>query len=367
VTGGTEADLTYQWYWRGEKLVGATNKTYAFPTLTIPSATTAEELKVEVAPRTQRSDIRTRAQAEAPTPVSATLALKSSIAWNAPLGQSNWYSMAKACASQSNDNKRPGTTAELKALVSALGNMKAYGVNTTNSYWTGTLGTGQGTHQQVSLLDGSEAFVGDTSTWERGLCVAGTAPAVPALGGKLANGHTFNENTFPTTGFVDAYFEFKDLKDSNANNWAYRSTDTSKAIVYNDGGWYAGVTLKAKGSVNIEVYNVAGGNPVIYPINPGKWFTNENYRNSLVQVKNKCTSVGGRVGERNEYSHNDNVRDIGSLYSEWGNVSAKFGTAYVWTNTAQSQNISNYTVNLGSGDYDRGDNTSDNNWTTCIK
>jgi hypothetical protein len=375
VTGGTEADLTYQWYWRGEKLVGATNKTYAFPTLTIPSATTPEELKVEVAPRTQRSDIRTRAQAEAPTPVSATLALKSSIAWNAPLGQSTWYDMAKTCASQGNGNKRPGTTAELQALVTSLGNMGAYGVNASNSYWTGTKGATQGTHQIVHL--GSGAMVNssaDTGAGERGLCVAGTAPAAPALGGKLANGHTFSESTFPTTGFDNAYFEFKGLKDSNANDWAYRSMDTSKAVVYNDNNWYAGVTLKAKGAVNIEVYNIAGGQPTIYTANPAWWFKHGNgLDGSQSQAAAFCnTSVSGlpkrvELTSSTQYG-NPGSRTMGSLFGEWGNMTNfGWGDAYYWSSSTNAQHNKPEIVWLTNGAY-AAMSAGDTTWTqfACI-
>jgi hypothetical protein len=353
VTGGTEADLTYQWYWRGEKLVGATNKTYAFPTLTIPSATTAEELKVEVAPRTQRSDSRTRAQAEAPTPVSATLALKSSIAWNAPLGQSTWYDMAKACASQSNGNKRPGTTAELKALVGALGNMAAYGVNTANSYWTGTLGTGQGTHQRVRLNDGSETSTVDTGAGERGLCVAGTAPAAPAFGGALSNGHTFTETQFPTIGFEDAHFEFKGLKDSNANNWAYRSTDTSKAIIHNDNNWNAGVTLKAKGSANIEVYNVAGGNPNTYVVNPALWYFDSRRTDTRDDAKRYCQSMNGYLPDAVNKLTTDTpssggsaTRSLHNLYGEWASMMTG---QVIWTSEIYGSYANAAIVNMTSG------------------
>ncbi|MFJ7311463.1 hypothetical protein ACIQVE_01580 [Pseudomonas sp. NPDC098747] len=357
VTGGTEADLTYQWYWKGAAINGATAKTFEFWTLTIPSASAAEELKVEVSKRPAIADRRNRMVEEKAALATATLGLRSSIAWNAPFDQGTWYDMAKTCASQSNGNKRPGTTAELQALVASLGNMSAYGVNTSNSYWTGTRGATLGTHQIVHLGKGemSNSYA-DTGTGGRGLCVNGTAAAAPAVGNKWANGHSFSESNFPTTGFNGAYFEFEGL--NGRQDFTYVSTDNFKAIAATDDGEDAGVQLNSKGSVNIEVYNVAGGNPTIYTVNPRNWFfSSEPYR--FDSANSECFLLGGRMPEfRDELSHGTGVRGVGSLYSEWGNVSSAFGTKPVWsgefafTHGAIIRVDFYYVVNLQTGDYD---------------
>ncbi|MFJ7311522.1 hypothetical protein ACIQVE_01940 [Pseudomonas sp. NPDC098747] len=209
VIGGTEADLTYQWYWKGNAVDGATEKTFAFSSLTIPSASAAEELKVEVSKRPAVANRLNRVAEEKAALATATLGLKSSIAWNPPFDQGTWYDMAKTCARQSNGNKRPGTTAELQALHASLGNMAAYVVNTSNSYWTGTIGATQGTHQIVHLGKGemSNNYPDDWAS-ERGLCVAGTAPALvsnvsisgydqwgtPQIDGTLKGEYTYEAN-----------------------------------------------------------------------------------------------------------------------------------------------------------------------------
>ncbi|MFJ7311464.1 hypothetical protein ACIQVE_01585 [Pseudomonas sp. NPDC098747] len=352
ITGGTEADLTYQWYWKGAAINGATAKTFAFSTLTIPSTSAAEELKVEVSKRPAVANRLNRVAEEKAALATATLWLRSSIAWNAPFGQGTWYDMAKTCASQSNGNKRPGTTAELQALVASLGNMAAYGVNTSNSYWTRTIGATQGTHQIVHLGKGemSNSYA-DSGTGERGLCVAGTAPPAPALGGKKANGHIFDESNFPTTGFDGAYFEFEGLEDRQG--YAYRSTDTSKAIVYNDGQWHGGVTLKAKGSVNIEVYNVDGGNPAIYTINPSSWFFNKNYKGNRANARSRCQSGTDLPywEHLTKTTSGSSPRGTGTLYSEWGDM-ASYGwttnNGYYWTDSDYGA-ASSYIVELNNG------------------
>jgi adhesin/invasin len=362
VTGGTEADLTYQWYWRGEKLVGATNKTFAFPTLTIPSATTAEELKVEVAPRTQRSDSRTRAQAEAPTPVSATLALKSSIAWNAPLGQSTWYDMAKACASQSNGNKRPGTVSELQALNSALGNMQAYGVNVSNPYWTGTRGSsssiGQNNHSSVQLSDGVRGADVDTATSLRGLCVAGSVSA-PSLGGLRANGYTHSASSgFPSMGFTGAQFYIAGL-DNQAYVHTYRSLTPAVAElgIYNSSVF---VNVLAKGNGSIEVYNGAGGNPVVLNYNVNKWFRESGTRNDINAAKQACgvnsTTLLPTLQELTTANISDGPasRGVGSLFGEWGSMNkwgwTFRGDSWYWTGSVTSNNQNYYDASLANGD-----------------
>ncbi|WP_343529573.1 hypothetical protein [Yokenella regensburgei] len=339
VQGGTESGTTYQWYWKGEAVSGATSKTFAFSSLTIPSASTPEELSVEVTPR-DSNGLQGAVQR-------VTIDLQSSIAWNAPLGQSTWYDMAKTCASQSNGNRRPGTTEELKALLASLGSLTAYGVNTNNSYWTGTKGSSQGSHQRVHMSSGNTTETSDTGAGERGLCVAGSAPAAPAFGSVLVNGHTFADTGFPTTGFTDAYFEFKGLKDSNANDWTYRSTDTSKAIVFNDNNWWAGVQLKAKGSATIEVYNIAGGNPVSFTINPSKWFVSKEAARNYPDAAKMCGDATYVSGNSEYIPHlntlttasaqngNYATRSIGTLWGEWGDMSLygwtfPSGDAYYW-------------------------------------
>jgi hypothetical protein len=342
-TGGTEAGTTYQWYWKGAAVSGATAKTFTFPSLTIPSATVAEELKVEVTPRTS-----TVVGALAAT----TRALKSSIAWSAPLGQGTWYDMARTCANQSNGNKRPGTTAELQSLVTSLGHMGAYGVATGNSYWTGTKGGAQGTHQIVQLANGAMSnSVSDSGTGERGLCVAGTAAAPPSLGNADVNGHSFANNLgFPWTGFEGANFGFSGVRSSQ--NWTHRSTDTSKFTVDQDTG--ASIRLKAKGSAIYEVYNVAGGHPTTYNINIRYWFYNKNFKGNRTNARSKCqagTNLPWYQHLTASKTNSAGPRAVGSLQSEWGNMGS-FGwtinNGYYWTDSDYGASNA-YIVRLDTG------------------
>ncbi|MFJ7313479.1 hypothetical protein ACIQVE_12040 [Pseudomonas sp. NPDC098747] len=370
ITGGTEADLTYQWYWKGAAVNGATAKTFAFSTLTIPSASAAEELKVEVSKRPAVANRLNRVTEEKAALATATLGLRSSIAWNAPLGQGTWFDIAKTCARQSNGNKRPGTTAELQALHASLGNMAAYGVNTANSYWTGTKGTNLYEHQTVNLNTGSlNGSYTDSRPGERGLCVSGTAPAAPAAGRKWANGASFSESDFPSTGFEGAYFEFEGL--NGRQDFTYVSTDNSKAYAESDDGEDAGVKLKSKGRVNIEIYNVAGGNPTIYTVNPKDWFTQANYKANLGQAKSKCSAIDKGIVPltKQTLSQNQEQRMMGGLFSEWGNMGA-YGwpgmDSHYWTQAGEHAGPAQVTiVRLTDGKWH--DNwASSTQWTVCM-
>ncbi|MDA8486286.1 hypothetical protein NNO07_24740, partial [Pseudomonas resinovorans] len=348
---GTEAGSTYQWYWKGSAVAGATSKTFAFPSLTIPSATAAEELRVEVTPKssTGQSGIKK----------SGTLGLRSSIAWNAPLGQSTWYDMAKACANQSNGNKRPGTVTELQTLVSELGNMQAYGVNVSSAYWTGTRGSQTGIsyddHSIVTLSNGVRDKTQDTNASVRGLCVAGSVSA-PPLGGLKANGYTHPLNSgFPSTGFAGAQFAITGLE-SLAFVHTYRSLTPSVVkvvpLVNN-----VSFELLAKGNGSIEVYNGAGGNPALVSFNVNKWFREGGTRDSVWAAAGACggssTSILPTLAELTPagYNQTPSSRRAGSLWGEWGDMS-KFGWKFrgdSWYWTGQQGGTYYYDVSLASG------------------
>ena len=302
---GTEQGTTYQWFWKGQAVSGATQRTFAFDSLTIPSSSATEELAVEVRPRSAQGTIGSMTR--------GTLGLRSSIGWNAPLSRRTWFDVAKTCAAQSNANKRPGTQAELQGLVNALGNLGAYGVDVSYNYWTGTSNSFN-THQVVGMKPGSAVYTGtNTNALDGGICVAGSVPGGgtwPAAFGRMdVNGHRFGAGQFnPTNGFVNASFVMYDLS-GGRTDITYRTTDSSVASL-DSGSGAAKVTLLRKGRVDLEVYSVQGGNPAIWTINPVRWW-HQNWRQAWDNTPNECKPQWGVFQD-------GHARINGRLWGEWG-------------------------------------------------
>ncbi|HHA2072112.1 TPA: hypothetical protein ACOEAL_004511, partial [Enterobacter ludwigii] len=313
-----EEGTSYQWYWKGEKIVGnkGTGKTFAFASETYPSSTQTEELRVEIIPRSSSGMVG--------LPKTGTLGLRSPIKWYISGRAPTWYEASKFCATTNLDGRnRPATLSELQSIVTDLGNIRAYGFQNYGSVsygaWTGTSTSGLA-HNKVNLENGTAVSDSNDSTGTE-FCVAGSVVSpTPDL---VVNGyyHAFNSG-FPSTGFNGAKFVINDgyIDVVSSNPSVVEATPNGD------------VTLKGKGSATLEVWDAAGGVPSILVINPTKWFKDANMARDLVQAARACgdkyyngqgnsaylptldTLTPAKPGQSNP------SRGIGTLWGEWGDL-----------------------------------------------
>ncbi|MEL5664699.1 invasin, partial [Serratia ureilytica] len=185
----------------------------------------------------------------------------------------------------------------------------------------------------------------------------------------IVGGHQFPVSAgFPSTGFNGATFTLR-LKDASASdfNWAANAS----WVNVNDG--VVSFTGQGTGSsVTITATPKTGGNAITYSFNLKKWFTNKgnqsmkweeaNMTCSLPKIDELTNSKGGRY-YNGHWTPNNESRAIGSLWSEWGDMTNYSGSGFVnddyWTSEQYSASVGNhlilnYGVKLSNGQVNSG-------------
>lgn len=159
------------------------------------------------------------------------------------------------------------------------------------------------------------------------------------------NSFGINEG-FPTKGFASAQFA---LKVSGNNAGLYTWSGSQSWVSVNASGVVTFTGVGTGDEVTITGVPKSGlGDNLEYKFKLKDWFTNKGNQTMTWSTANMtCT-----LPSRSELSRQQKVRDIGSLYSEWGDMSTYDGSGFVgnryWA-SEQSSGGTHYHVNLGNG------------------
>jgi adhesin/invasin len=186
--------------------------------------------------------------------------------------------------------------------------------------------------------------------------------AIPELNGITVNGNTFAKDSgFPTTGFIGATFTLKLTTGSLSD---YTWTSDASWVSVTDGT----VTFTGTGSgdkVTITGTPASGqGDNITYSFTLNRWFVgNGSEEGYSSDAKLYCDSLSGyslpmlsqitNDTWRNNGDSHTPVREIGSLWSEWGRLDNYNQTSLpshmdAWTGETNSKG-NNYFVQLISG------------------
>ncbi|WP_332774463.1 hypothetical protein [Pseudomonas sp. ESBL1] len=172
------------------------------------------------------------------------------------------------------------------------------------------------------------------------------------------NGHTFNNTQgFPTTGFKGATFAIT-LDKANVADYTWSSNES-------------GVTVDSTGKVNftdeiktnkitISATPKRGLGTLTYAFTIKNWYKNSgNTRNGKAWADSFCTALGYDFAlskRADELSQGVNARGLGTLYSEWGDLTqypaAEFyGPVLLYWTAQEGAAGFYYTLNVRTGDY----------------
>ncbi|HHL2713040.1 TPA: YrIlm family inverse autotransporter adhesin [Yersinia enterocolitica] len=165
------------------------------------------------------------------------------------------------------------------------------------------------------------------------------------------NGHTFAVDVgFPSTGFTGAEFtlnvsgQASDYVWSSSSSWA--TVDSTGKVSFTQKGTASPVTITAT--------LTAGGEALSYTFAVNTWFIN-NGSTYLIwgDAANWCTSQGTELSTVVGLTQGTNTRGVGSLWSEWGDMSAYSDSgfrSFLYWSSERYDSVSHYFVVLGNGD-----------------
>lgn len=177
--------------------------------------------------------------------------------------------------------------------------------------------------------------------------------ADPELKDVTVNGKTFAKDAgFPTTGFPGATFTLN-LTSGSVSDFIWKSDASWVSVT--DGV----VTFTKQGtgdSVIITGTPKSGiGEALTYNFRLHKWFVPYNPTDRVGVNWNDanayCSSLGEQLPTREELSAGKEIRTIGALYAEWGNMSSYpgYGKELYWTSESSGQ-FMHYLTGLFNGE-----------------
>ena len=136
--------------------------------------------------------------------------------------------------------------------------------------------------------------------------------------GVAVNNYNFSVSSgFPSTGFTGAEFNLEVAGLANYYNW---NSSSSWAPV-NDNGKVTFTRQGDSSPVTITAIPKAGGSTLTYTFRVNKWFNNFSNQDLLWDdAKNWCANEGQSLPTDADLSLGQNVRGMGSMWSEWGTV-----------------------------------------------
>ncbi|KAL1506423.1 hypothetical protein ABEB36_005793 [Hypothenemus hampei] len=241
---------------------------------------------------------------------------------------------------------------DIGTLWSEWGYMKFFGWNIDDMYWTNDTDS-EGYHYLTLLEYGSlhsGTYAQDVGT--RYVMCSNEIPSDVIT--VTAHGHIFYvESGFPTTGFKGANFKINIHKDKNFTfssnqNWLGVNSDGIVTITAqpNAGNTDALITITSESDDEV----------LSYSFNLDYWFVNAGkQRYSIAEAEKYCADIGLSLPPYKIVTNADNVkqtgyRDLGTLWSEWGNLDFFGWGNYVsyWTNDTGPEGY-HYIVDVVNG------------------
>ncbi|UUR73854.1 inverse autotransporter beta domain-containing protein [Enterobacter asburiae] len=210
-----------------------------------------------------------------------------------------------------------------------------------------------GTSNVVASINGSTQNVNTIFTM-------GAAITMP--GNVVVNGHNFALNSgFPSTGFAQATFRVQPASTTSTGNtgnaddyiWSddqeWVSVDGSGNVTFTESATSSSKTV----TVTATPKSGIAGMPYAYTFTVGKWFSDAGSTNrTWPDTDNYCISQGSSIPSREEMSSGLDTRQLGSLWGEWGDVTAYSGSEFragsYWSNYANTS-TTHITIRLTDG------------------
>jgi len=179
------------------------------------------------------------------------------------------------------------------------------------------------------------------------------------------NGKNFNQDEkFPTTAFKNASFVIKLTNGESSKNYDWFSD--SGVVSVSDGVVNFNSMPSRKQAIKIwAIEKNIGAKRFMYTFSINEWFTNEEDRLfSFDEAYLYCRSQNASLPNISDLTHEVGKRDVGSLYSEWGNMSKYKQTGFIGNGSYFSTD-GGYYVNLNTGRV-TSSSTANKGYLTCI-
>ncbi|ELO1776180.1 Ig-like domain-containing protein [Vibrio fluvialis] len=162
------------------------------------------------------------------------------------------------------------------------------------------------------------------------------------------NGYVFStEAGFPSTGFIGAQYTLNVSDD--AENYVWSSN--ADWVIVDDLGKVSLIADGNSAPVTITAMPKHGGEPLTYKFKVTKWFYNNSTSMNWSNAADWCFTQGWNQPPYQELSNGKNKRSMGTLWSEWGEMSmykgAGFVENYYWGATTYSDG--HHVVDFNSG------------------
>ncbi|WP_431225974.1 hypothetical protein ACQ86O_27575 (plasmid) [Serratia sp. L9] len=178
--------------------------------------------------------------------------------------------------------------------------------------------------------------------------------------GVTVNGHTFEIDAgFPSVGFSKATFTL-DMT-GNPDDYIWNSNQASNVVTINNSGQVTLESQPTSAAITIMATPKNGSRPLAYSFNIKSWFSPPgiNIRNdSVVQY---CNSRKLVLPTRAQLTSGENIRQVGTLFGEWGNMlnySGGFTNVTYWTADI-GPSASRYFGSLVTGNFSASARTSE--------
>ncbi|MEB6622646.1 hypothetical protein MXM66_23735, partial [Enterobacter roggenkampii] len=140
--------------------------------------------------------------------------------------------------------------------------------------------------------------------------------------GISVNNFNFPMNSsFPTTGFVNGYFNMN-ISGGQANDFIWSVNQTWLSVT----NGLIRINVEPTSGTNTVIITATpkqGGTPATYTFTLQKWFIAHPGRQTKIKTDaiNYCASLNATLPTRAELTAGRNVRAVQALYSEWGDIS----------------------------------------------
>ncbi|ELB2793909.1 hypothetical protein QMX34_004558, partial [Aeromonas hydrophila] len=159
---------------------------------------------------------------------------------------------------------------------------------------------------------------------------------IDAIAGVSVNGFTFDVDAgFPSTGFIGA--EFTLITTSAASDYYWNSD--AMWVSVNDNGKVRFTSQGVASPVTITATPKVGGTPLTYTFTVTSWFQNGGALTDIWSgAATWCLTQGWRQPTTAEIFGGSHVRNVGTLWSEWGDLARYSGSGFdrqaYWTSDA---------------------------------
>ncbi|HHH7351385.1 TPA: inverse autotransporter adhesin YeeJ [Escherichia coli] len=223
-----------------------------------------------------------------------------------------------------------------------------YSLNINGDYKATVTGGGEGIATLIPVLNGvHQAGLSTTIQFTR-------AEDKIMSGTVSVNGTDLPTTTFPSQGFIGAYYQL------NNDNFAPGKTaadyEFSSSASWVDVDATGKVTFKNVGSNSerITATPKSGGPSYVYEIRVKSWWVNAGEAFMIYSLAENFCSSNGYTLPRANYLNHCSSRGIGSLYSEWGDMGhyttdAGFQSNMYWS-SSPANSSEQYVVSLATGD-----------------